>query len=150
MGSKIVEIQITEDEIKALFSSIISSKHVKFIAEVVVGNLSTTEVGLRQLYLAMNGVFTPVNFKVGQSVYVKPDQLYSWYFNQQQMEEEGYLINGLMPCIISEIDNHAKNRVTVKYKYIDKDGKEKETDTAVDETKIIDGTDGFLDVNVKK
>lgn len=26
---------------------------------------------------------------------------------------------------------------------------ERETETAVDETRIIDGTDGFLDINIK-
>src|SRR3990172_8151564 len=116
MGSKVVDIQITKDEIKALFSSIISSKYVKIIAEVVVGNLSTTEVGLSQLYKAMNGVFTPVNFKVGQSVFCKPDSLYSWNFDVSRMEQENYFMNGLIPCIVQEVNPHARNRVTVKYK----------------------------------
>jgi hypothetical protein len=141
-----VEIKLTAQEIKDMLLVHIKSPHSKLVADIIIGNLAETEVGLKQLFMAMQGVFKPVEFEVGQAVFVKPHNLYDWRFNKDLMAAHGYLVNGLVPGVITEINPHKEKRVTVSYNYIDKEKGDKDTvySQDVDEKFIQDGSDDFF------
>lgn len=148
MGKKIdlVEIKLTAQEIKDMLLAHIKSPHSKLVADIIIGNLAETEVGLKQLFMAMQGVFKPVEFEIGQAVFVKPEKLYDWRFNRDLMVTYGYLVNGFVPGVITETNNHKEKRVTVSYNYIDKEKGDKDTvySQEVNEGDIQDASDDFL------
>lgn len=142
---KVVDIQITEEDIKSLLLSLLNSKNAPLIADVIIGNLGETEVGLNQLYSAINGIIKPVKFKPEDEVFVKPDALYSWEFDKPAMDAAGMFYNGLMRARVTKINQYKKNRITLKYTYIKNNAGEKEYEQDVDENKVFMALDEFID-----
>jgi hypothetical protein len=99
-----IDVKVSVECIKDSLRKKIVSEHSALIANVIIGNLAVTEVGLEQLYKAMSGVYEAPKYKIGDLVRVKMDDLYSWNFDKQKTEELGTMIQGRILCQIREID----------------------------------------------
>jgi len=143
---KSVDIKLTTEELTQMLHMQLKSPHSKLIADIIIGNLAETEVGLKQLFMAMQGIFKPVEFTIGQSVLIKPEKLYDYRFNTQMMIDEGYFVNGLMPGLVKDVREHRDKRITFEYKYIDKDKSDKHTtyDEDVREEDLFDSSNDFI------
>jgi hypothetical protein len=99
-----IDVKVSVECIKDSLRKKIVSEHSALMANVIIGNLEATEVGLEQLYKAMNGVYETPKYKIGDLVRVKIDDLYTWNFDKDKTEKLGTMIQGRLLCQIREID----------------------------------------------
>jgi len=112
----------------------LGSEYSDLISQVIVDNLSVTEVGLSQLYKSFSGLKDEFKFKVGQKVLLNKSNLYSWRIDEGKMMEAGMLKQGRITCMITKLTKTQEKPYTVKYTYLDSSGKEGEDTINVDES----------------
>ena len=132
-----ITINITTDEIRSQLQKMLaSSPHAKLISQVIVGNLSTTEVGLEQLYKAFTGIHTPLKYSLLQEVWIDYDASYSWKMDKKEMTDAGLVHQGRIKATILQIDQYREKPYRVSHNAI-KDGVTEVLDTlSVSETKV--------------
>ena len=72
-----ISVDIAVEDIRAALKKLICSDHSQLIGDVIIDNLLETDVGVKQLYLAMSGVREILKFKALDEVYIKYDYLYT-------------------------------------------------------------------------
>lgn len=109
-----ISIDMLEKRLKDLFKSA-GEQHAKLIADTIIGNLNTTEVGLKQLYLAFTGYEEPISFLPGDEVMINSSSLYSWNIDKDSMEKAGYIVDGKLKAIVLSINKYKKENIQVEY-----------------------------------
>lgn len=146
MAKDSIEVTITAEDVKSILASKLNISNARQVADIIIGNLCCTEVGLKQTYLALQGIVREIKFKPEQEAFIHPDGIYSWRYNEQDMIDKGFITNGLIPVRIVDIKYYAEYPIEVLWKYLAKDtGELKSERQWVEEKYIHDATDGFLD-----
>lgn len=117
-----IEVKVTVESIRDSLRKRIVSENSKLITDVIIGNLSVTEVGMRQLFKALSGVEESVPYKVGDFVMVKIEPLYSWKFDKDKTKEAGLIIQGRVRAQIISIKPYQDAAVELKYSVLDSAG----------------------------
>ena len=132
-----VDIKLTSDEIKAILEKLIKSSHAPLIADIVVENLRFTEVGLSQLYLAINGVRRILPFKVLDKVLVDYNTLPTWRFDEEKSKAHFKVVNDKYPAVVVAVDPYKKYPFTIAFKYFNDNGEFLDADTVCDRKYLI-------------
>jgi len=85
------------------------------LATTIIGNLETTEVGLKQLYLAFGGQEEKINFLPGDEVIVDASNVHSWYIDKESMTKAGLIVNGKIKAKVITINKYKKECVDIQY-----------------------------------
>ena len=132
-----IQVKIHKEQIRTQLKKMLSSEHSDLISQVIIDNLSVTEVGLSQLYKSFSGLKDEFKFKVGQKVLVNQSSLHTWRIDYEKMTEAGMIKQGQITCMITKLIKTQENPYTVKYIYLDSSGKEGEDTTDVEESAIF-------------
>lgn len=98
-------IEISLEDLRKRLKSLIKSENSELISTVIVNNLNTTEVGIDRLFNALSGIdFEPV-FNIGDTLWVKFDDLYTWKLSRTFMEEAGLIEKGMVKVKILSISS---------------------------------------------
>lgn len=130
-----IDVKVSIDSIRDGLRKLLVSNHSALIANVIIGNLAPTEVGLEQLYKAMSGVYEKPKYKIGDLVRIKIEHLYSWQFDKTATEKEGNTIDGRLLCQIISIDPTKIAMYEVRYQAVSGSVK-KEITSMVGESKV--------------
>lgn len=115
---------------KMLFDRLEGSHHSRrILVDAIIDNLGETEVGLEQLYMAMQGIEVEIPFSVGDRVLIPFDSLATWRLDLDKTKEAGLLVKGCVVAEINEINPRKAQPIYVKYKAVKKNGTEPEEDT---------------------
>ena len=117
-----IDVKVTVESIRDSLRKRIVSENSKLITDVIIGNLSITEVGLRQLFKALSGVEESVPYKVGDFVMVRIDPLYGWKFDKDKTKEAGLIIQGRVRAQIMAIKQYQDAAIELKYNVLDSNG----------------------------
>jgi hypothetical protein len=121
---------MSKEDIKDILKRNISSCNKELISNVIIDNLSTTEVGLEQLYLALLGIEKTSEFAVDDNVLCDFVFLSTWRFDRTLFKENVDIIKGQVKCVVVEIDMTKESSVCVSYQaYKDSSATEKTTFT---------------------
>ena len=122
-----ITVKITRSELEQMLKAMLAnSATVKsnLLAKVICENISGTDCGLDNLYLAMNGVERTFKYRVGESVLIHRSNCYSWKTNFEKMAEIELMVNDYVKAEIICIKPYKNTPYEVKYKYINsEDGK---------------------------
>lgn len=132
-----IMVKIYKEQIRTQLKKMLSSEYSDLISQVIVDNLSVTEVGLSQLYKSFSGLKDEFKFKVGQKVLVNESNLYSWRIDKEKMAEAGMLKQGKITCMIANLTKTQAKPYTVKYTYINSSGEQGEETTDVNESEMF-------------
>jgi len=117
-----IEVKVTVESIRDSLRKRIVSENSKLITDVIISNLSVTEVGIKQLFKALNGIEESVPYKVGDFVMVKIEPLYGWKFDKDKTKEAGLIIQGRLRAQIIAIKLYQDAAVELKYSVLDSSG----------------------------
>ena len=109
-----IDVKVSIESIRDSLRKKIVSEHSHLIADVIMGNLVKTEIGLEMLFKALNGVITTPKYKIGDWILADYNSLYTWQFDKNKSEE--LLIQGKMRAQIREIDIFMPNPYKIGYK----------------------------------
>jgi hypothetical protein len=117
-----ISIEITVEEITNLLKkALYSSQHKDILTKVIMGNLEITNVGLSQLFKALQGIDNEIKWKVGMNILLKENMLYSSSIDKVKMIEKGMIHQGWVKAHIIKVDIYNSYPLTVKYDMINKD-----------------------------
>lgn len=114
-----IEVKVPVESIRDRLRKLLVSEHSQLIADVIVGNLSVTEVGLEQLFAAFAGIKDIRKYKVGDRVVCKAEVLYTWKFNKDDMAAAGQMHQGRVKGMIKDLNQYKKNMYEFEYTAID-------------------------------
>lgn len=115
------EIRITTEELRlALRDALSGSRFSTMVSDVIINNLSITEIGLEQVYKALGGIAPIAKFKVLDKVLVNNDALPTWRVDKAATEK--LLFQDKMKAVITEVDLQKRSPYKVEYEYIDNGG----------------------------
>ncbi len=137
----------TEDLIKYLEKQFGDNPNRKLLAKVIVNNLTTSDDGLRQLYLAIGGIIETIPYNISEKVLFKYEGQATWYTNKDKMMEAGFVKKGYLEGIIKSINPYKKDQIEISYKGVDDKGEPVERETEVplkNVQKIDDHADEFV------
>lgn len=139
------EVKITTEELRLNLRDILSgSRFSSLVADVIVDNLSETEIGLEQLYKALGGTRPKAKFKVLDNVLIDMNALPTWRTDKEATAK--LLFQGRMKGCISEINLQKKCAYKVEYAYIEEGSSEiKISHWEIEEQYMILRPDEFID-----
>lgn len=115
MKEQTFTVTVSISDLKESFSKILNSPHKALIAQVVIDNLINTSKGLKQLYMALNGIRETVPFKVDDKVLVRTDYLSSYKIDVKRLVEGVDLYQGKLICRVEEINLVKADSVRIVY-----------------------------------
>lgn len=137
MSSKdYIHVKISKEQIRTQLKKVLGSEHCDLISQVIIDNLSETEVGLAQLYKAFSGLKDQLKYKAGQIVWVKLSVLYTWKIGKDQMSAARMIHQEQVKALITEVTKTKLNPYKIKYDYIGIDGKQSEDEIEVEEESL--------------
>lgn len=113
-------ISVSASEIEDWLVNNISDKNKKLIAKVIIQNLKTTEVGIEQLYKAINGMERKYKFAKGQEIWINYDKTYNWRYDKDKMIQANLIYQDKVKATIIDIRPWLKEPYRISYKYIEK------------------------------
>lgn len=122
-----IEVRISVEQIKKKLIDCFSKNtpFASLIADTIVDNISTTEMGLSHLYNAFSGVKPEVHVKIGDDVLVPWDNMPSWRMSKEKMQEAHMLKHDkYIKAVVEQINFTRRESVTVRYNSIDDKGVE--------------------------
>lgn len=114
-----IEVKVTVESIRDSLRKKIVSENSKLITDVIIDNLSITEVGLKQLFRALSGIEDKIPYKVGDFVMVKIDPLYSWKFDKVKTREAGLIVQERLRAQIISIKPYHDASLEIQYDVLD-------------------------------
>lgn len=140
-----LSINISLEEInKMVFDRLdpkLSEELRMLIANTIVNNLQKSPVGIEQTYKSFLGLEAKLSYSVGDMVYVKRNNLYSWRFHKDLMEDR-FFKGGLL-VRITETDLYNREPYSIEYTYVNQSGEEERTTQTVSEESILGLEDSF-------
>lgn len=132
-------VKVSVNGIREGLVKIISSEHAQLIANVIIEQLSYTEIGLNKLHVALSGI--PYTYKCNplDEVWVSLDYLPNWRMDKPAMEKAGILKKNYVKCTVTEIHPHKKECYNLRFNLI----KPGESEISTDEYTVQE--DGILD-----
>lgn len=127
---KHIDVKISIESVAENLRKLINSGHSQLITKTIINNLMTTDVGLEQLYKAINGIEDKLRFKIGDKVRIELDSLSTWNFDKKKTAESDYVFQGRMLGVITEIFPCKKYAYNISYTAIEVGGEPKELNTA--------------------
>jgi hypothetical protein len=129
MSKDYIEVKVKVKDIEAMLKDKLTGAYNKEVAQIVISNLKTTELGIEQLYNAFSGILPTTDVKVGDSVLINASTLPSWRIDFDKTKEAGFMYQSKMKGIVEYIDLCKIACYRVKYSYVDKSdgGKKEET-----------------------
>lgn len=121
-----ITINVNVEDIQAGLRKLLRSEFAPLIAEIIIDNLATTEVGLDQLYLAFSGVKKQIKFNVLDQVYVKKSKCATWKMDEDAMKKADMIFKGAVRAEITEINPCKKDPIAIKYNIITSTGETEE------------------------
>jgi hypothetical protein len=131
-----IEVKVSVESIRDSLRKKIVSEHSALIANVIIGNLASTEVGLEHLYKAMSGIQDKFKYKVGDLVRVEMDHLYSWQFDKDKTEQQCDVVQKKLLCQVRSINPAKKQAYELAYTAISGASAPKEMTSMVAEEKM--------------
>ena len=110
-----ININLTGEELKDIFSAHLVQPYNKLVAEVVVEALSKTDMGLYHLVRALLGKSYIPKYKVLDKVLVKADQLATWRYNTDEMRKQDLIVKDYVEAQITSIDIYKKTMYEIRY-----------------------------------
>lgn len=135
-------VKISKEQIRTQLKKMLGSEHCDLISQVIIDNLSETEVGLTQLYKAFSGLKDQLKYKAGQVVWVKVSTLYSWRIEKDKMVQAGMIHQDQVMALITEINETKLLPYKIKYAYIGGGGSQEEDQMEVAE-EALNPYDGY-------
>lgn len=118
---KEISIRFKADDIKKM---LIDKTHIRDdLAELLIGNLAHSEVGLEQLTRALLGVFPKAEYKVGDFIYVAIDCLPGWKVDKPATAKMESAVDGCVMGQITKIDLYSSSLYEVNCKTVLVDSK---------------------------
>lgn len=116
MSKKTFNIEISIDTLKKRIEKVfVSSKepHAKLLSKMIMANLTETEVGIKQVFLAFLGIEETIPYMVGDNIIVNSDYLPTWRWNKERMKE--LIVNKTLKAKITEIYPHKNFNIGLSY-----------------------------------
>lgn len=112
------------------------------LINAIVENLAETEVGLQQLYMALNGIEATSRFRVGDTVLVPWGLLPNWRLDFDKTKEAGLIVKDCVVAEVDEINLRRSTSLTVVYKAVKKNEAE-----PVEDSYMLSETDNIILAN---
>lgn len=124
-----ITVKITHSQIRTMLAAIIgsASANSQLLAKVICDNLAGTEIGMDNLYLALNGVETKFKYRVGETIQVNRTSCYSWKVDFDKMNSLGLMTNDKVRAEIVKIHPYKRQPYEITYQYYSKDNEEIQT-----------------------
>lgn len=133
---KEIVVTITVESIRDRLYKMLVSEHSALIADVIIGNLNPTSVGLEQLYKAMSGIKDTLKYQVGDHVLIKKADSFAWKYSDDKMTEAGLMVKNYLKATIITADIYRKDSYKIKYLCVTEVGQE-EASQYVPESQLI-------------
>jgi hypothetical protein len=125
MDKKHFDVRITMEDMQQLLEQELSaSPNKKILAEIIIGNLCFTEVGLEQTFKGMRGITNTFKYKEGDKLWMQANKLYSWRANKSKMIENNMIFQDKVAVEVIKLRPYNTETYTVQYEYIDDQGKQ--------------------------
>lgn len=112
--TKSFSVEVTVQELELLLKNALkSSPHSEILTKIIIHNLDTTQVGIVQLFKALNGIDNETKWKVGMNVLVNENNIYSSSIDKPKMKELGMIHKGWIKAHITSINIYNSYPVTV-------------------------------------
>jgi ASC-1-like (ASCH) protein len=133
------DVRITMEEMRQLLEQELSaSPNKKLLAEIIIGNLSLTEVGLEQTFKGMRGINNSLKYKKGDKLWMDANKLYSWRADKAKMIENNMIFQDKVPVEVTKLRPYNSETYQVKYEYMTTSGeKSMEENCTVPEEYLI-------------
>lgn len=132
-----IKVRIQKEQIRAQLKKMLGSEHCELISQIIIDNLSETEVGLAQLYKAFSGLQDQLKYNAGQQVWVDIGTLYSWRVDKDKMYAAGLVHQERVKGTITRISKTSQKPYTISYDCINSNGEEETDTTDVEEHQIF-------------
>lgn len=139
-----INVEVSVADIRSSLRKRITSEHADLITDVIMGNLEKTEVGYRQVYLALSGVQEKLRFSPGDKVVVPVDHLSTWKFDKVKSSEAGLIHQGKVKAIVVGADPYVSYPYTVETMMKDSTGIEVKVVSSVYST-VVEAEDEWPD-----
>jgi hypothetical protein len=99
------------------------------IADLIVSNLTKTEVGIKHLVMGLWGITPKSDYRAGDTIKMNIKYLPKWRYNLPAMEKDSLIVDECVTAVIVEIDMYKKESLNISYAvYIDKQLTQSERD----------------------
>lgn len=117
------DVRITKEEMQQLLEQELSaSPNKKILAEIIIGNLCLTEVGLEQTFKGMRGINNILKYKIGDKLWMDANKLYSWRADKAKMIENNMIFQDKLAVEVIKLRPYNSETYRVRYEYINSDG----------------------------
>ena len=118
-SEKQISISINQSELKKRLKSILKCPNSDIISEVIIGNLSNTDIGLEQLAKSFMGLEPILKFNVLEEVLISFNGAYAWKINKElTLKDLRYSYKGLIKAEIIDVNPYSIAPYEISYKYI--------------------------------
>ena len=123
MGKEVI-VKYTAEDITAMLKERLLVNDPSKFAELIIGHLSQSPEGLSQVTKAMWGIYPSTKYCVGDHVYINKINLPTWrdIDIEKTLELPGNK-DGLIICVITEINLYLEAPLSIEFKTVKKDGK---------------------------
>lgn len=130
-----INVMITPSELKKVL--IKKTDISKELADVIVGNLANSPMGLGQLTKALLGIFPDTLYKIGDFVCLPVKSIPGWKADKDATIKSELCKNGYIVAQICSIDPHTLNPYLVKCTVVISEGNIGEVDWVTSDSEII-------------
>jgi hypothetical protein len=146
MGKEVIVKYTAEDITTMLKERLLVNEPSKF-AELIIGHLSQTPEGLSQVTKAMWGIYPSTKYCIGDHVYINKSYLPTWrdIDIEKTLELPGNK-DGLIICVIIEINLYSEAPLKIEFKTVKKDGTIGSDTYFVTDTSVVERVENLADV----
>ena len=130
--NQVIEVQVSVDTIADKLCKMFSKeeKHAELVTETIIGNLLNkgTKEGISQLYNALNGYTSDIDFEVGDFI-ICHKKVYNNFKQEDGSFKERY--EAIEEATVVDIDLYRSDKLKIEYNYMDSKGIIKTTQTWV-------------------
>jgi hypothetical protein len=113
--SKKVNIEMSEEDIRELLIPLLLVREPEQFATLLLGHVKT-DIGLIQIYRALQNLYPVLKYKVGDAIYVRLEYLATWRYDKTATYDlPGTLEGTYIPCQIISCDAYSASPYTVEY-----------------------------------
>jgi len=117
------DVRITMENMQQLLEQELSaSPNKKILAEIIIGNLCLTEVGLEQTFKGMRGITNILKYKQGEKLWMDANKLYSWRIDKAKMIENNMIFQDKVVVEVIKLRPYNSETYQVRYEYMNSAG----------------------------
>lgn len=116
--SRKIHIDITDDEFKQLLSKYIVIPNKDKFVDLISGHLCKDSFTMGQVFKAMLGIYSTLNYKEGQYVYVPFDRLATWRVDKDLTLKLPGVVGDQIPCFIKKVEPFSETPYSVVYQAV--------------------------------